>query len=87
MDVRDEHVIVEIEGARCLVMNWPLSSWPHDYPDQPTLDQGTSYVARRNGDWKILTCQKDDPGNGWVIPIEPAYVFDRNEVHALIDIL
>jgi hypothetical protein len=41
----DEHCIVEVEGVRCVVRNWPLSAWPYDRPDAPEAAPGLGTVV------------------------------------------
>lgn len=43
------------------------------------IEPGDMYIAERNVGLKLLTCQKNDKANGWIVPTELAYSYDRGE--------
>ena len=46
--------------------------------DRP-IRNGDTYLAARNTGPYLLTAREVDRGNGWVVPVEPEYVFDIGE--------
>jgi hypothetical protein len=50
------------------------------------VQDGDLYLASRNTGIKLLTARKVDHGNGWVVPVEPAYVYDIHECQAVVEI-
>lgn len=64
---------VDIEGCTIEADHQPITATS----DQ--LQPGDLYIARRNTGWHLLTCHNDDTDNNWVVPQEPAYVYDRHE--------
>lgn len=50
------------------------------------IEAGDIYLAKRNGDWKMLTCLKHEADKGYIVPKESAYPFDTFECWKVLDI-
>jgi len=40
---------------------------------------GDTYIAERNSGLKLLTCRENNHEQGWIVPVESAYVYDTVE--------
>jgi len=67
-------MIVEVEGVKLEVENKPPS-------------EGELYVAERNMGKQLLTAKQVDYTNGWIVPVEKAYLYDIWECKRVIKML
>ena len=48
------------------------------------IEPGDIYLARRNTKWKLLTCKENNKVNGFIVPVENAYIFDTHECFKVV---
>lgn len=61
---------IEFEGVKVIV------------DDSAEIKPGDNYLAKRNQEWKLLTCR--EIGSGCIHPVEMAYSYDTHECFKVI---
>lgn len=65
-------------GIKQAVSTGKIEGIPFEILDKK-LEPGDTYIAERNAGLKLLTCRENDEVNGWIVPVELAYVYDTGE--------
>lgn len=48
------------------------------------IEPGDTYLAKRNTEWKLLTCKEHKKEDGYIIPVESEYPYDTHECFRVV---